>query len=71
MIGICPGEKRKLTIPPHLGYGDVGAGEVIPPKSALIFEVECISVEDGAPPVNIFKEIDTNKDQQLSREEVN
>ena len=70
LIGICPGEKRKLTIPSHLGYGDVGAGESIPPKSTLLFEVECIAVEDGPAPVNIFKEIDMNSDNQLSREEV-
>ncbi|KAJ6216862.1 hypothetical protein RDWZM_008019 [Blomia tropicalis] len=70
LIGICPGEKRKLTIPSHLGYGDVGAGESIPPKSTLLFEVECIAVEDGPAPVNIFKEIDMNSDNQLSREEL-
>lgn len=71
LLGICPGEKRKLTIPPHLGYGDAGAGDSIPPKSVLVFEVECIAVEDGPPPVNVFKEIDSNQDRQISREEVN
>lgn len=40
---MCPGDKRKLTIPPHLGYGDRGAGADIPPKAWLVFEVECIS----------------------------
>ena len=28
LLGMCPGSKRKLTIPPHLGYGDAGAGNV-------------------------------------------
>ena len=27
---MCPGDERKLTIPPHLGYGDRGAGGKIP-----------------------------------------
>ena len=67
---MCPGEKRKLIIPSHLGYGDSGAGDRIPPKATLVFEVECISIDDGPAPVNVFKDIDTNSDNQLSREEV-
>ncbi|GFT17838.1 peptidyl-prolyl cis-trans isomerase FKBP7 [Nephila pilipes] len=67
---MCVGEKRRLTIPPHLGYGDGGAGDRIPPKATLIFEVELLRIDDGPAPVNVFKEIDANQDKQLSREEI-
>lgn len=45
ILGMCIGEKRKLTIPSELGYGSRGAGGAIPPNADLVFTVELVKIE--------------------------
>ncbi len=44
--GMLIGEVRELTIAPEMGYGDRGAGNVIPPGATLVFEVELFELQN-------------------------
>lgn len=46
LIGMKVGGKRKLTVPEHLAYGEVGAGKMIPKNAILIFEIELLHISE-------------------------
>ncbi|XP_059412341.1 peptidyl-prolyl cis-trans isomerase FKBP9 [Carassius carassius] len=80
LIGMCVGEKRKLVIPPHLGYGERGVDGEVPGSAVLVFDVELVDLEVGLPEgymfvwnsevsPNLFSEMDKNKDAQVDATE--
>ncbi|KAM9837816.1 peptidyl-prolyl cis-trans isomerase FKBP9 [Aulostomus maculatus] len=53
LLGICMGELRRVVIPPHLAYGEGGAGNVIPPSAVLVFDIHVIDFHNPNDTVNI------------------
>ncbi|KAL3051518.1 peptidyl-prolyl cis-trans isomerase FKBP10 [Trematomus bernacchii] len=77
--GMCVGEKRVITVPPHLGHGEKGATGV-PSSAVLVFDVELVSFEKGVPPgylfvwieespADLFEALDINKNKEVPQEE--
>uniref|UniRef100_A0A9L9PY88 peptidylprolyl isomerase n=1 Tax=Homo sapiens TaxID=9606 RepID=A0A9L9PY88_HUMAN len=53
LLGMCPGERRKIIIPPFLAYGEKGYGDKIPGSAVLIFNVHVIDFHNPADVVEI------------------
>ncbi|XP_054454886.1 peptidyl-prolyl cis-trans isomerase FKBP10 [Anoplopoma fimbria] len=77
--GMCVGEKRVITVPPHLGHGEKGATGV-PGSAVLVFDIELLSFEKGVPPgylfvwledspIDLFDALDVNKNEAVPQEE--
>ena len=62
------GAKWKLFIPSELAYGAQQAGEMIPPHSTLIFEVELLSIEKEAPAPAGGQQLSAEQIQQLQQQ---
>lgn len=44
LAGICAAGRRRITVPPELGYGDSGVEGLVPPNATLVFEVHAVEV---------------------------
>lgn len=50
LIGMKVGETRRLIVPPALGWGDRGSGNVIPPNSWVVFDIEVVDLKKSDAP---------------------
>jgi len=53
LVGACIGERRRIVVPPHLGYGEPGIDNVIPPSAVLVFDVHVIDFHNPKDVVEI------------------
>lgn len=51
--GLCIGEKRRITLPPHMAYGEEGVGDLIPGSAVLVFDIHVIDFHNPKDPVDI------------------
>ncbi|XP_027531450.1 peptidyl-prolyl cis-trans isomerase FKBP9 isoform X1 [Neopelma chrysocephalum] len=52
LLGVCTGEKRRIIIPPHLGYGEEGRGK-IPGSAVLVFDIHVVDFHNPSDSVGI------------------
>ncbi|KAG9343968.1 hypothetical protein JZ751_012443 [Albula glossodonta] len=52
--GMCVNERRKVTVPPHLAYGSLGVGSVIPPDAVLVYDLVLLDIWNTEDKVQTF-----------------
>ncbi|XP_032944218.1 peptidyl-prolyl cis-trans isomerase FKBP9 isoform X2 [Rhinolophus ferrumequinum] len=52
LLGVCVGEKRRIVVPPHLGYGEEGRGN-IPGSAVLVFDIHVIDFHNPSDSISI------------------
>merc|ERR1712034_21597 len=73
LLDMCPGEKRRLEVPPQLGYGSKGLRGVIPPDAELVFLIDLLDLRKATPnyaPIDLFTSLDRDRDNHLNRDEI-
>ncbi|KAI4879271.1 hypothetical protein NFI96_025820, partial [Prochilodus magdalenae] len=53
LLGVCIGERRQVTIPPHLAYGENGTGSLIPGSAVLVFDLHIVDLHNPSDSVDI------------------
>uniref|UniRef100_A0A7M4EVL8 peptidylprolyl isomerase n=1 Tax=Crocodylus porosus TaxID=8502 RepID=A0A7M4EVL8_CROPO len=77
---MCVGERRRVVIPPHLGYGEHGVEGEVPGSAVLVFDIELLELVSGLPEgymfiwndevsPNLFEEIDQDNNGEVLLEE--
>ncbi|CAG5891693.1 unnamed protein product [Menidia menidia] len=54
LLGMCVGERRIITMPPSLGYGENGDAGEVPGSAVMLFDIELVDMEDGLPEGYMF-----------------
>ncbi|MEE6523293.1 hypothetical protein FKM82_022126 [Ascaphus truei] len=57
LLGMCPGEKRKIIVPPFLAYGEKGYGTVIPPQASLVFDVLLVDLHNPKDGITLQNQV--------------
>lgn len=70
LVGLCKGAKATLIIPAEMGYGATGAGGDIPGGATLNFDVEVVDIGAAPEEKNLFEELDSDNNHELTAEEI-